>query len=120
MARPTLRARGLREAIRAFDRAGRQAKREFRSALRVVGHVVRDEWADRFDRIDPRSAAGLRTVVRQRGVSVEQTIRRTTGLRPDYGAKQMRFGIGVLADKEHEIEVAAEEALDRVVDHFGR
>lgn len=120
MARETLRVKGLREFMRAASLADRESRKEVRSAFREVGEVVRDEWADRFERIDAGSAGGLRTRVRARGVSVEQSRRRTTGLRPDYGSLQMRYGLGALAAREDDVENVLEDAIDRVADHFDR
>lgn len=107
--------------LRACDRAGRETKREVRSTLRKVGDIVKVEAAERLREIDARSAAGLRTVVRQRGVSVEQSLRKTTGTRPDFGALQMRQALlPALAEKESAVEDAMEDAIDKVADHFER
>lgn len=114
----TLRVTGYTTFLRACDRAGRDTKVETRAAFRESGDAVRKEWSLRFASIDPRSAAGYRVSVRQTGVFVVQSIRKTTGLRPDYGALQERFGLRVLTDLEPVIERAAEHALDRVADNF--
>lgn len=115
----TVRVRGLREFIRATDHAGSDSKKEVRAAFREAGEIVRQEAAQRFARIDPRSAAGYRVSVRQRGVSVVQSLRKTTGTRPDFGALQMRLALlPALAAKQQQVEQAAEHALDRVVNHF--
>lgn len=119
--RETVRVRGYREFLRAADRAGRESKKEVRETLRDVGEVVRVEGQRRFERYDTRSAAGYRVRVRARGVSVEQTLRRTTGLRPDYGALQMRVAlIPALESKEPEVEKRMEKAIDQIADHFER
>jgi hypothetical protein len=53
--------------------------------------------------------------VRQRGVSVEQSKKRVTGKRGDYGALQMtRALLPAMADKEDETIKAFEHALDEV------
>jgi hypothetical protein len=115
----TVRVRGLREFIRASDHAGPDAKKEVRAAFREAGEIVRQEAAQRFASIDARSAAGYRVSVRQRGVSVVQSLRKTTGTRPDYGALQMRRAlVPALTAKEQQVERAVEKALDRVADHF--
>lgn len=115
----TLRVTGLTTFIRACDRAGPDTKKEVRSAFRDVGDDVKAEATRLFDRIDERSAAGYRVSVRQTGVSVYQSIRKTTGLRPDYGALQMRKGLlPALAAKETATEARLEKAMDRVADHF--
>lgn len=92
-----------------------------RAALREVAEPVRAEAASLFSTVDPRSAAGYRVRVRQRGVSVEQSLRKTTGQHPEYGALQMREALlPALARKEREIEQGMEEAIDRIADHFER
>jgi len=90
-----------------------------RDTFRHVGDVVRVEWTREFSvRYDARSAAGYRTRVRQRGVQVEQSLRKTTGLRPDYGRLQQRVGEAVLDQKQGELARGFERALDTVADHF--
>lgn len=117
----TLRVKGYREFLRASDRAGKETKRFVRETYRKVGDVVKANAASRFQTYDARTAAGFRTVVRQRGVSVEQSLRKTTGRRPDFGALQMRKAlVPALEAKEREVEGAFERAVDTVADHFER
>lgn len=119
MADETLVVKGLRDFLRACDRAGKESKKEVRGAFRKVGDIVKVDAAERFLGYDARSAAGFRTVVRQRGVSVEQTLRKTTGLRPDFGALQMSKALlPALNEKEDAVEQAMEHAIDIVSDHF--
>ena len=119
MAQPqTLRVSGYREALRAFDRVDKEAKKEVRNTFLQVGETVRAEWSQQEQRFGTFTASGLRTIVRQRGVSVEQTRRKTTGTRPDFGRTQQRVGDKVLDGKEQEIERDFEHALDVVADHF--
>lgn len=106
--------------IRACDRAGKETRREVRATLREAGDVVKEDWQARMRSIDERSAAGLRTVVRVRGVSVEQSLRKTTGKHPEYGALQMRRGIHAVDAKRDQAERAMERAIDKVADHFGK
>jgi len=121
MPRETLRVKGYREFVRACDHAGNDTKREVRKTLRTVGDIVRAEASQRFARYDARSAAGYRVSVRQRGVSVVQSLRKTTGLRPDYGTLQMKRALlPALVTKETEVEHAMERAIDTVADHFDR
>lgn len=117
-----LEVRHYHELLRAFRKAGTETKRELEGALRKVGNIVRDDARRKLGsfRAGPASRptiTGLRTVVRARGVSVEQTRRRTTGLRPDWGATQMRLGL-VPARDESQPEVIRE--FDRVLDHVSR
>lgn len=117
----TLRVKGYREFLRAASRAEKESKKEVRAALREVAEPVRAEAASLFETVDPRSAAGYRVRVRQRGVSVEQSLRKTTGKHPEFGALQMREALlPALARKEGEIERGMEDAIDRIADHFER
>lgn len=115
----TLRVKGYREFLRATDRAGSDAKRFTREAFREIGDQVRAEAQRLFQKTDERSATGYRVAVRLRGVAVEQSIRKTTGKHPEYGALQMRKALlPALRTKETEVASATERALDKVADHF--
>ncbi len=117
---PTV-VRGYREFLRACDRAGKETRKEVRGTFREVGDIVKVAARTRFQAIDARSAAGYRTVVRQRGVSVEQSLRKTTGTRPDFGALQMsRALLPAMAAKQEQVERSFEKAIDKVADHFDR
>jgi len=112
---------GYKQFLRACDHAGKDTKREVRGTFRRVGEIVRANAAERFSAISPKSAEGYRVSVRQRGVSVEQGLRRTTGRRPDYGALQMRDALlPALESKEQDVEREFEHAIDTVVDIFNR
>lgn len=111
--------KGYREFLRATDHAGREAKAAVRGTFRNVGEIVRRSAEGKFARYSPRSAAGYRTVVRVRGVAVEQSLRKTTGKRPDWGAVQMKDALlPALEQNERRVEKAFEAALERVADHF--
>lgn len=117
--RPGVHVNGLRELVRAANRTSREARKEIKDALRDVGEVVRADADDRFSTYDERSASGFRVRVRERGVSVEQSRRRVTGLRPDYGALQMRRAlIPAGEENEQEIDERMGEALDNIADYF--
>lgn len=120
MAAETIRLRGYREFLRATDRAGKETKTAVRATFREVGEVVREPWADELDRFGSKTAHGLRTVVRTRGVNVEQTQRKTTGKHPDFGRKQQLIGEAVLDEKADEVGERMEDAIDEVADHFER
>lgn len=118
MATGTIRAHGLREFQRAVARADRNSKKEIRAEFKEVGEIARAEWTERFSSVDERSARGYRTRVRQRGVEVEQSLRKVTGKHPEYGALQMRVGTEILEDKKDEVEKKFEDALDHIAEHF--
>lgn len=117
----TLIVKGYREFLRAADRSEKQSRRFVRDNFRQVGEVVRVPAADDLRQLQTKgtSAAGLRTIVRARGVTVEQTLRKVTGKRPDWGATQMRkVLLPELEQHQRDIERIAEGALDRIADHF--
>jgi len=115
----TLRVTGYREFLRATARADRESKRYVRETFRDVGDIVRRQASSRFASTDPRSAAGYRTRVRQRGIVVEQSLRKTTGRRPDFGALQMRRALlPSLMSNADTLDARMAQALDRVADHF--
>lgn len=121
MAKETIRVKGFREFLKACQHAPKDTKRFVRDAFRQVGEQVRSDAADRFKTIDSRSAAGYKTRVRQRGVAVEQSIRKTTGLHPEYGSLQMRRAlIPALQSNADDTTRAMEDAMEKVADHFER
>jgi hypothetical protein len=86
----TVRIVGAKEVERSFRQLRKDVLRELRPALREAGNLVRADAQSNFSSIDARSAAGYKVRVRKRGVAVEQSLRRTTGQHPSYGALQMR------------------------------
>lgn len=127
--------KNLRGLIHAADMAGPETKKAVRGTFREVGDLVKVDAAARFVSTDTRktstpfarqaslhhTASGFRTVVRSRGVAVEQSIRRTTGRHPEFGALQMRRALLPALDEEQgAVERAFERAIDRVADHFDR
>lgn len=121
MAASTVRLDGYREFQRAVARADKETKRDVREAFREVAEPVRVDAVARMSGIDTRSATGYRVVVRQRGVAVEQRLRRTTGKHPEYGRLQMRKALEpALAENEDRIERGVENAIDKIADRFER
>jgi len=114
----TIRVDGLSQFLIALDHADRKLKREVRERLRQVGDETKKETADLIDQElkSPVSARGVKTRVRRRGVDVEQSLRKTTGLRPDWGVTQMRKGFLPGFEKTApSIEPRLEEALHEVI-----
>ena len=117
----TLRIEGYKEFLIACDNAGRQSKKYVRETFRSVGDIVRSDAAQRLAPLSFFSAAGYRTVVRQRGVVVEQRLRKVTGLRPDWGETQMREALlPSMTANEERVTASMEEAIGKVCDHFER
>lgn len=137
MADQTLVLTGYRELLRSLASADKRTRREVRTTLRLVGESVRADAQRDFSSYGTRSASGgtfggsrashaesaarYRVIVRQRGVSVEQTLRRTTGAHPEYAKAQMRHGfLPALDANEGRIVADMELALDRVAEAFNR
>src|SRR5262249_52942381 len=99
---------GMLHACRVADR---QLRRELRQTLKPVGEAVRSEAAIRAAPKNRRTAAGYRVRVRQTGIFVEQSQRKTTGRHPQWGGYQMRhFLLPAQRDKEAEtMRVLAEK-----------
>jgi hypothetical protein len=117
----TLVVKGYREFMRACNQGDKETKKYVRGVLREAGDIVRVDATRRFAPVDSPSAAGYRTRVRQRGVAVEQSIRKTTGKHPEYGALQMRQALlPALLSNEDAFERGMEHALDLIEAHFER
>lgn len=112
---------GLRQIAQALKETDQAALRELTDDLGRVGGVVEREAVSLFDRIDARSAAGFDTRVRVNSssmalVSVGQSKRKTTGLRPDYGALQVTEAL--LPARDRKIGEAVRILEDGAVRHL--
>lgn len=119
MTDPVARLSGYTEllvALRSLPRAQQTALRaEFRAVGRLVANAARLKFTGGVasSASIAKTAAGFRPYVRLRGVEVDQTLRRTTGLRPDFGTLQMNRGLlPALEEKTDEIVVGIEAAMD--------
>jgi hypothetical protein len=117
----TLRVEGYRELVRAFAGCDKATKRELRATLRHAGEAVQAGAIQRLSPVDARSAAGYKVRVRQRGVAVEQSLRKTTGQHPEWGSYQMRHALlPALISNEDELNRELERALDQISREFER
>lgn len=113
------RIKGLRETQAAFRKADKQLAKNLRAELKKAGEIVQTDAITRFSDIDANSAAGFKVRVRARGVKVEQSKGRVTGLRGDYGALQMRKALlPALESKRGEVEHQLEDMLDKIARGF--
>lgn len=116
----TVKIEGLAELQKALRTMDKETAKELRKELKEAGDLVRSSAAGKFSRISPASAAGYKVRVRQRGVDVEQSLRRVTGLRPDYGALQLNIALlPALSENEDEVGRKAEEAVGRAARESG-
>lgn len=106
---------GLRELIRASQKAERETKLATRAALRRVGNIVLVPTRQRIGEMSGRSAAGVKVYVRQRGVSIEQSRRKVNGKHRDWGITQMRRGfLPAFADTREEAVGEFDRAVEQI------
>lgn len=119
--RGTIQVENLRSFNKLLLAADKDARKYSREAFRQVGDIVKHDASQRFAGIDAKSAAGYRTRVRQRGVEVEQSLRKTTGKHPEFGALQMRRAlVPALVTNAPKVERELDRAFDRVAANFNR
>ena len=118
----TLQVKGYTEFLAACDNAGKETKKYVRGTFRAVGDIVRVDASRLFATVNARSAVGYRTYVRQRGVEVDQSLRRTPipwRRRPAYSHLQMeRAMLPSLQRNEPKVVDKMADAIDTVCDHF--
>lgn len=108
--------RGFHELEAAFEDVKANVDPVLGKALTAATGPVKDDVKRRASGYGERTVSGVR--IRRRGtmVRVEQGARKTTGLRPSYGAfQQRRFFDPALADNEGQAISDAREAMDALV-----
>ena len=87
------------------------------TGVKTQGKVVEVDAGQRLDPINSYSAGGIRSRIRGFGrVTIEQTRKRTTGQRPDWGIKVMQRDL-IPAVRENELQIIA--ILDRMLGRLG-
>ncbi len=118
----TVRIRGYDKLLRSIAAADKATAKEVRSSLRSAAEVVRVPWAaEDLDRFGAKTAAGMRTVVRKRGVAVEQSLRKSSveaRRRPKFGTKQQRIGEAITDAKGAELQREFDVAGERIAAKF--
>ena len=116
MAASSVKVHGLRELHRALKNYDNGLKLELEQELRDAGDLVATSARTKFVGIDARSAAGFKSKVRGFGrVVVQQSRRRTTGRRGDFGSLQMRRALlPSVTENEPQVLHAIEGMLDRL------
>lgn len=115
---------GLAELFAALNAVDKELSAELKASLKEAAVMVADDASAKLSTLVPqpsKSAAGIIPRVRGAGLlTVEQKLRRTTGKRPDWGARQMSDAFLPAAD-EDEAKVAAmvEAAIDSVALRHG-
>jgi hypothetical protein len=111
-----VKVKGLRQLHRALKNYDNGLKLQLEAELRQAGEVVASGAQSRFVGVDARSAAGFKSRVKGFGrVVVQQSRRRTTGLRGDFGSLQMRKALlPSVAENEPMVIRSIEGMLDRL------
>jgi len=111
----TIRLEGLKELHRSLRRYDKALALELNRRLKRAADIVREDASARFQRINATSAQGFRPRARSGAAFVEQSRRRTTGTRPDFGSLQMRLALlPALQSKSGEVEQSIEAMLDEL------
>jgi hypothetical protein len=120
MAAQTVRVKGLKELNRAFGQIEKDLQKEMRVELKRVAEPVAATARGKASRYGPKTAAGFVAGSRAGGAVVRQRVKRTTGLRPDFGSLLMREVLEpALAENEDEVVRGVERVLDRVITKAG-
>lgn len=95
--------------------------KEVDKELKEAAKIVSDDAKPRLARYSANSATGIRPRVKGFGRAyVEQSRRRTTGKRPDFGALQMRKAfLPALSAKEGEVVDHIDKMLGRLGGDYG-
>jgi len=113
----TIAVRGLGPLIRDFSKLSKEASKQLRDELRKVAAPVAIDAKFREQDYGSKEPGGVKVVVRQRGVAVEQTLRRSplpSRNRRNFGELQMRnVFIPALEDNVDVVNRRVEEFLDR-------
>lgn len=112
MAAGTVRLHGLQEVNRAFNRIDRAVVSEVKDELKKVAEPIAAESRSRISRYRGASTGTIKSAATMKGVVVRQSIRKRSGLRPDFGALQMRHMLGALFDHEDDVVNGVEDLLD--------
>jgi len=109
---PTIRVKGYRETARALDRVNKGAKLALYSGLRQAAEPIAQDARSRLGGYTGLKTTTIRPRVGLRGVYITQGARKKTGLRPDFGALQMRVGLlPAVYSREDDIVEKVEEAF---------
>lgn len=112
----TVRVKGLREFQRAVGHASKETKKTVRDGLKQAARPV-VEAARAKERWAGASTGTIGPRVTQRGVFVTQRKGKVSGLRPDFGALQMREAfLPALEENQEEVVREVEKAFDRMLD----
>lgn len=93
MAAETIRVKGYRETARALERVNKGAKLALYAGLRDAAEPIAQDARSRLGGYAGLKTSTIRPRVAARGVYITQGAKKVSGLRPDFGALQMRDGL---------------------------
>jgi hypothetical protein len=115
VASSTVRIKGLRETIRAFNKLEASVALEIRNELKDLAEPVAETARQKISRYAGASVGTIGPRASVRGAFVTQRAKKVTGQRADFGALQMTRGmIPALEEHEDEIVSGVEKTLDRL------
>ena len=115
MAAGTVRVTGVRETVAALNKVSRSAPKVVTNELKSAADPVRDAAAARISRYQGSKPMSIKPKVKGRGsVFVQQTARKRTGKRGDFGRLQQRHLEVALDQNQDKVRKALEQALDRL------
>ncbi len=117
-----MRVDGLRELNRDLGKINKGLQRELQAAIRKIAEPVAEDVRRRAraEGIPARTIGGIRAGSSRGGAVVRQSLRRTTGTRPDFGRLQMgRAFIPAAEENTARVVRDVEEMLDKLTRNNG-
>lgn len=114
MAASTVRVKGLKETVKAFNKMDKDLAKELRNGLKQVAEPVAATARSKMSAYQGGSMK-IRPAARGASVFVRQNARKVTGLRADFGALQMRKVL-IPALDEHQEDVI--NGVEKVIDNL--
>lgn len=115
MASSTVRVKGLRETVRAFNKLDRGITRQLQKELKKEAQPVVSSAQAKIGRYQGARAASIGPRAAGGSVFVTQRAKKVTGQRPDFGALQMRRMLEALDENRDRVVDGIEDALDRFI-----
>lgn len=120
MAARAVAVEGYRQLQRDFGRMSKDLRKDLRSQLKEIGGIVADDARQRAAAYSDRTARSIRPKVRTADLSVQDTARKVTGKRPDYGKLVMRRVLLPAREaKQRELMDGLETMLDKLGHRYG-
>ena len=120
MAAAGIRVEGTAEVVRAFRGVDKKLAADFGNDLKKAAEPVAESARSKISRYQGASLRTIRTRRRGANVYVEQSARKVTGLRGDYGSLQMTRGLEpALDEKTDEVFESVRDVLDKYAEGEG-